>query len=192
MGVGLWILPLSLLPQNLSLFDSSRNGSGTIEPVFWREDTVIASKGSERIVFPLMLDPKPSLNPESKRRKLLGRNSGMVCSDNNTNKKPLRIGVPNKDGFKAFVNVSRPYSSCKDNAITRPINVKQITGYSIDIFETAMKQLKHPRCYEFCVFDGSYDELVGNVSSGVSLSLLHICIYLHGLTYNIMISYQYL
>ncbi|CAL5037239.1 unnamed protein product [Urochloa decumbens] len=165
MGVGLWIIPLSLLPQNLSLFDNSRSGSGTIEPVFWREDPVMTSKGREKIVFPLTLDPKPSLNPKSKRRKLLGTNSGTVCGGN-TNEKPLRIGVPKKDGFKAFVNVSDPYFSCKDNVSIHSITVKRITGYSIDVFETAMKQLKRPLSYELCVFDGSYDELVGNVSSG--------------------------
>jgi hypothetical protein len=129
----------------------------------------MTSKGREKTGFPLNLDTKHSLNLESKRRnarKLVGGKSGKLCR--RYNEKLLRIGVPQKDGFKAFVNVSHPYFFCKDNA-TRPSTTKQVTGYIIDVFETAMEKLQHPPCYDFCVFDGSYDELVGNVSLGVSL-----------------------
>jgi len=172
LGVGLWTPPLSLQPQKLSRkgysFDNSRRS------VFWREDTVRTSKGREKTGFPLNLDTKHSLNLESKRRnarKLVGGRSGKLCRS--YNEKLLRIGVPQKDGFKAFVNVSRPYFFCKDNA-TRPSTTKQVTGYIIDVFETAMEKLQHPPCYDFCVFDGSYDELVGNVSLGVSLKPVYL------------------
>jgi len=172
LGVGLWTPPLSLQPQKLSRkgysFDNSRRS------VFWREDTVMTSKGREKTGFPLNLDTKHSLNLESKRRnarKLVGGKSGKLCRSYND--KLLRIGVPQNEGFKAFVNVSHPYFFCKDNA-TRPSTTKQVTGYIIDVFETAMEKLQHPPCYDFCVFDGSYDELVGNVSLGVSLKPVYL------------------
>ncbi|CAL5044117.1 unnamed protein product [Urochloa decumbens] len=168
-GVGLWT-PLSLQPQNLSResysFGTSRSGSGTVNPVFLRDGLVLNLKVRDKTEFPLKLESKRSLNPESGRsnsRKLAGGNSGKMCSG--YTKKPLRIGVPLKDGFKTFVNVSHPYFFCKDNS-TRPSTTKQVTGYIIDVFEAAMKKLQHPLCYDFCVFDGSYDELVGNVSLG--------------------------
>jgi hypothetical protein len=60
LGVGLWTPPLSLQPQKLSRkgysFDNIRRS------VFWREDTVRASKGREKTGFPLNLDTKHSLN----------------------------------------------------------------------------------------------------------------------------------
>jgi hypothetical protein len=146
-------------------FDNSRRS------VFWREDTIMTSKGREKTGFPQNLDTKHPLNLESKRRnarKLVGGKSGKSCRS--YNEKLLRIGVPQKDGFKAFVNVSHPNFFCKDNA-TLPSTTKQVTGYVIDVFETAMEKLQHPPCYDFCVFDGSYDELVGNVSLGLGVSL---------------------
>ena len=74
-------------------------------------------------------------------------------------KRKLRIAVPKRDGFQVFVNVIDPFSKKKN-----------VTGYNIDIFEAAMRNL-HPRpCYKFSIFDGTYDELVGNVSLGVRLS----------------------
>ncbi|KAL6606039.1 hypothetical protein ACP70R_041692 [Stipagrostis hirtigluma subsp. patula] len=164
-GVGLWT-PLSLLPQKLSNkghgFDNSRSDSGTVKPVFWCGDSAMTFRWREKIGFPLMHGTVPSLNPESEEnnaRKLVEEQSGKVCAG--YSKTPLRIGVPRKDGFKSFVNISHPYSFCKDNG-----TMKQITGYSIDIFESAMKNLQPSLCYEFCVFNGSYDELVGNVSVG--------------------------
>ncbi|TVU12250.1 hypothetical protein EJB05_45885, partial [Eragrostis curvula] len=70
--------------------------------------------------------------------------------------KILRIAVPHKHGFQAFVN------------ITHPNTVRQkVTGYSIDIFTTAMEKLQPPRQYKFFSFDGTYDEIVRNVSTGV-------------------------
>ncbi|BAS96556.1 Os06g0190000 [Oryza sativa Japonica Group] len=42
-----------------------------------------------------------------------------------------------------------------------------VTGYCIDVFEAAMKKLPNHLSYEFVVFNGSYDQLVQSVSSGV-------------------------
>lgn len=80
-------------------------------------------------------------------------------------KKKLRIAVPHKHGFQAFVNIT--YSNTKE---------PKITGYSIDVFKAALERLKPstPQ-YEFCVFDGTYDELVGNVSRGVRALLQRTC-----------------
>ncbi|KQK19201.1 hypothetical protein BRADI_1g46940v3 [Brachypodium distachyon] len=68
----------------------------------------------------------------------------------------LKIAVPKKTGFRVFVNAIDPISK-KQN----------ITGYSIDIFEAAMRNLNPRPCYKFVLFEGTYDELVGNVSLGV-------------------------
>jgi len=148
-------------------FDKNSSGTGTmeLEPVFWQEDPVMTSKGSDKI-----LDPEPSLNPESKstnaRKLLVERNLGKVCGDNTM--KPLRIGVPLKPGFEKFVKVSDPCLYCNGTDICSSTKKQNITGYSIDVFEAAMKKLQDPPRYEYCVFDGSYDGLVGSVSSGVS------------------------
>jgi hypothetical protein len=140
-----------------------------LEPVFW-QDPVMTSKGSDKI-----LDPEPSLNPESKntnaRKLLVERNLGKACGDSTT--KPLRIGVPLKPGFEKFVKVSDPCLYCNGTDICSSTKKQIITGYSIVVFEVAMKKLQDPPHYEYCVFDGSYDDLVCSVSSGVSASLLH-------------------
>ncbi|XP_066376463.1 glutamate receptor 2.8-like isoform X2 [Miscanthus floridulus] len=146
-------------------FDKNSSGTGTmeLEPVFWQENPVMTSKGSDKI-----LDAEPSLNPESKstnaRKLLVERNLGKVCGDNTM--KPLRIGVPLKPGFENFVKVSDPCLYCNGTDICSSTKKQNITGYSIDVFEAAMKKLQDPPCYEYCVFDGSYDGLVGSVSSG--------------------------
>jgi hypothetical protein len=115
---------------------------------------------------------KHPVNLEAERRntrKLEGENSRTkVCSG--FPKVPLTIGVPEKDGFEEFLSTSPPYFLCNNND-TRPSTTEQITGCSIDIFKTAMMKLQvDPTCYEFCIFKGTYDELVRNVSSGVSLT----------------------
>ncbi|WVZ82199.1 hypothetical protein U9M48_029487 [Paspalum notatum var. saurae] len=79
-------------------------------------------------------------------RELARKNSG-GCE------KKLRIAVPHKHGFKAFVNVTHPNTK-----------MQKVTGYSIEIFEEAMKMLQPRPHYEFYVFNGSYDELVHSVS----------------------------
>ncbi|XP_037457256.1 glutamate receptor 2.9-like [Triticum dicoccoides] len=121
---------------------------------FWLEDLTAPGSyakfgfthGSDNITFP---------NPETGRtyrRKLDTRNSRKSCRS----KAGLNIAVPLKLGFQVFVNVTDPYSE-KQN----------VTGYSIDIFEAAMMNLHPLPCYEYLVFNGTYDELVGNVSLGV-------------------------
>ncbi|XP_015693932.2 glutamate receptor 2.8-like [Oryza brachyantha] len=81
------------------------------------------------------------------RRRLAGRGSLPEV---------MRIAVPLKTGFQAFVNV-------KSDPATKRLN---ITGYCIDVFDAAMARLRPLRRYEFHVFDGSYDDLVRSVSSG--------------------------
>lgn len=71
------------------------------------------------------------------------------------NGKPLRIGVPNRASYKAFVS--------KDNS---PDGVK---GYCIDVFKAAVSLLPYPVPYTFILFgDGSknpsYSELVQKVA----------------------------
>ncbi|EEE65238.1 hypothetical protein OsJ_20406 [Oryza sativa Japonica Group] len=66
--------------------------------------------------------------------------------------KKLKIAVPLKHGFRAFVNVTD----------------QGVTGYCIDLFEAAVNKLPYRLIYEFVVFDRSYDELVQSVSSGIN------------------------
>lgn len=75
------------------------------------------------------------------------------------NGRRLRIGVPNRASFKDFV------SSVNGS--------NKVEGYSIDVFEAAIKLLPYPVAHEFVLFgDGlknpNYNELVNNVSTGVS------------------------
>ncbi|XP_044957364.1 uncharacterized protein LOC123408291 [Hordeum vulgare subsp. vulgare] len=65
--------------------------------------------------------------------------------------KKIKIGVPNKQDFKAFVNATS----------------QKVTGYSIDVFDAALKNIPLDLDYELIVFNGSYDQLVHNVSSGI-------------------------
>ena len=127
---------------------------------FWLEHPVTGSQGHPKFGFTLGSDSItfPSLKTDRPRnQKLDTRRKMQDCG----NKKKLKIAVPQKKGFRVFVNVTDPNSK-KEN----------ITGYSIDIFEAAMKYL-HPRpCYKFIIFNGTYDELVANVSLGVRLITL--------------------
>ncbi|CAM0913477.1 unnamed protein product [Alopecurus aequalis] len=122
---------------------------------FWTEDPVKASQGHPKFGFTLGSDRTTFLNMKTDRtgtKKMGTRRKLQDCG----NKKKLKIAVPKKEGFRVFVDVIDPISK-KQN----------ITGYSIDIFEAAMKYL-HPRpCYKFIIFNGTYDELVANVSLGV-------------------------
>ncbi|GJN00705.1 hypothetical protein PR202_ga17903 [Eleusine coracana subsp. coracana] len=166
-GVRSWT-QFYFLPQDLSTegssFLNSRSGSGIVKPVFWQEDSVMASERHENIGFTRELETKPSANPEAKRRKLDGENLRKMCGV--LPKVPLKIGLPRKDGFKEFLNVLPPYLSCHNNS-SLPSTTEQITGCSMDFFKAAMTkiQLDH-RCYEFCVFEGTYDALVRDVSLG--------------------------
>ncbi|KAF7107295.1 hypothetical protein CFC21_107942 [Triticum aestivum] len=120
-----------------------------ISCVFWLEETATASVGHPKIGFTFgSSDSMIFLYPKTVRRndmKLDTQNSSQDCEGQTV----LKIAVPLKNGFHEFVEV------------TGPISEKQnITGYSIDIFEAAMRTLHPVPCYEFIVFDGPYDELV--------------------------------
>ncbi|KAI4348282.1 hypothetical protein L6164_009019 [Bauhinia variegata] len=74
-------------------------------------------------------------------------------TNNNNIKQPLRIGVPANGAFKQFVNVS--YDQIR--------NQTSITGFSIDVFNAAVKRFPHQLPYVFVPFYGSYDEMVEQV-----------------------------
>ncbi|XP_048234329.1 glutamate receptor 2.9-like [Ricinus communis] len=69
--------------------------------------------------------------------------------------KKLRIGVPNR-AFNEFMNVER---DAKTNATI-------CSGYCIDVFEAAMKDLSNPPSYEYIPFNGTFDDLVFQVYLG--------------------------
>ncbi|KAK2986065.1 hypothetical protein RJ640_011506 [Escallonia rubra] len=80
-----------------------------------------------------------------------------------TNKKNLRVGVPVKDGFSAFVNVTRGSSS----------STTVVTGFCIDVFDAVMAALPYNVPYEYVPFmkhngemAGDYNELVYQVFLG--------------------------
>lgn len=82
-----------------------------------------------------------------------------------TNGKKLKIGVPKKNGFFEFVNVTRDLST----------NTTSVTGYCIDVFNVVMKALPYHVPYEFIPFEkrdgesaGSYDDLIYQVYLQVS------------------------
>ncbi|KAI3821205.1 hypothetical protein L1987_08765 [Smallanthus sonchifolius] len=64
--------------------------------------------------------------------------------------KPLKIGVPARGAFKQFVNVTYdPYK-----------NETSVTGFSIQVFEAAVKKLNYSLSYVFIPYNGSYDDLL--------------------------------
>ncbi|KAF4352845.1 hypothetical protein G4B88_024772 [Cannabis sativa] len=90
------------------------------------------------------------------------------------NGKKLRIGVPVKEGYKEFVNVSFPFSN------------DTVSGYSIDVFKAVMEALSYPVSFEFVpfadasgnynhllyqVFDGKLDAAVGDITIRANRSL---------------------
>ncbi|KAG8377605.1 hypothetical protein BUALT_Bualt08G0050400 [Buddleja alternifolia] len=70
-----------------------------------------------------------------------------------SNEKPLRIGIPAKCIFKRFVNVT--YDPGQNRTL--------ISGFSIEVFEAAVKKLPYELHYVFVPYYGSYDELVVEV-----------------------------
>ncbi|VAI83712.1 hypothetical protein VPH35_127748 [Triticum aestivum] len=102
------------------------------------------------------LDRLPRGSPGDATTAEIGRMNNRILSGRDTGAltigyvKELKVAVPKKPGFKAFVNATSHNAS----------------GYCIDIFEAAAKKLPHVLHYEFVAVDGSYDELVRNVSSG--------------------------
>ncbi|OMO56677.1 Ionotropic glutamate receptor [Corchorus capsularis] len=65
----------------------------------------------------------------------------------------LRIGVPVRSNITKFVGVSSDH-----NRITH------ITGFSVDVFEAAVRRLPYKITYNLIPFHGSSDELVKNVA----------------------------
>ncbi|KAL0438725.1 UNVERIFIED_CONTAM: Glutamate receptor 2.5 [Sesamum latifolium] len=70
-----------------------------------------------------------------------------------SHEKPLRVGVPAKGAFDQFVKVAYDQSH----------NRTQITGFSIEVFKAAVKQLHYDLQYVFVPYNGSYDEMVAEV-----------------------------
>ncbi|XP_047057055.1 glutamate receptor 2.8-like [Lolium rigidum] len=109
---------------------------------FWIEDPVKASGGHPKFGFTLGSDSITFLNLKTDKR----NGANLDCEGPR-----MKIAVPEKQGFKEFVDTTDP---------------NNITGYSIDIFKASMETLYPIPCYDYSVFQGTYDELVGNVSSG--------------------------
>lgn len=75
--------------------------------------------------------------------------------------KQLRIAVPAKSMFKQFVRVSHDEIP----------NITYITGFSVGVFEAAVKCLRYALMYEIVPFHGSYDDMLMKVSQKVSFLL---------------------
>ncbi|KAI4976530.1 hypothetical protein ZWY2020_050137 [Hordeum vulgare] len=134
----------------------SFSGISPTSCAFWLEDPVAASRGHAKFGFTLGSDNITFTNPKIGRgvgRKLDTSKSRKNCRGSKTG---LKIAVPLKLGFHDFVTVTEPNSAKQD-----------VTGYSIDVFKAAMGKLHPSPCYTFFAFNDTYDELVGNVSSGV-------------------------
>ncbi|KAF5799922.1 hypothetical protein HanXRQr2_Chr07g0310081 [Helianthus annuus] len=71
--------------------------------------------------------------------------------------KPLKIGVPARGAFRQFVNVS--YDPDK--------NETYVTGFSIQVFEAAVKKLNYSLSCVFIPYSGTYDDLVAEVHNKV-------------------------
>ncbi|TKW19781.1 hypothetical protein SEVIR_4G042300v4 [Setaria viridis] len=87
-------------------------------------------------------DPVASAHADTKRIDDRGLVSRYPSAAPRGNEK-LIIAVPVKHGFQIFLD------------------------FAIDIFKTAMSKLQHPPRYELHAFNGTYDELVRNVSIGM-------------------------
>ena len=71
--------------------------------------------------------------------------------------KPLKIGVPARAAFPQFVKVSNHQEN----------NSPQISGFSINVFETVVQRLPFQLNYDLVPFDGTYDEMVEQVYNKV-------------------------
>ncbi|KAF8406315.1 hypothetical protein HHK36_008401 [Tetracentron sinense] len=67
--------------------------------------------------------------------------------------KPLRIGVPARSAFTQFARVSYDEKQ----------NITHITGFAVDVFEAAVKQLPYHLPYQLVPFYGSYNDMVEEV-----------------------------
>ena len=92
-------------------------------------------------------------------------------------KKIFKVGVPLKRGFLGFVDVKQ----------ADPRKATIPTGYSIDVFEAALKRLPYSVIHRYVTFDTpnhSYDTLVEQVHNGVSSLFLtnpkyKCCLFIH-------------
>jgi hypothetical protein len=75
---------------------------------------------------------------------------GWSCSDE---EKPLKIGVPAMGAFNQFVRVS----------YEQDLNRTFITGFSIEVFQAAVKRLPYQLPYVLVPFYDSYDNMVKQV-----------------------------
>ncbi|WVZ07232.1 hypothetical protein V8G54_020578 [Vigna mungo] len=83
----------------------------------------------------------------------------------NTKERTLQIGVPANGAFTDFVNV--------EYDIKR--NKTSFTGFSIDVFKAAVQSLPYNLNFSFVPFDGSSDEMVGQVYNKVCLDIVCRC-----------------
>nr|XP_020149426.1 glutamate receptor 2.8-like [Aegilops tauschii subsp. strangulata] len=103
------------------------------------------------------LDRLPGGSPEDATPAEIERRNTRILSRRDTGgstrgySKKLKIVVPYNPGFNVFVNAT----------------TSKVTGYCIDVFEAAVKNLPHVLDYDFVVVDGLYDQIVRNVSSGI-------------------------
>ncbi|XP_074354304.1 glutamate receptor 2.7-like [Apium graveolens] len=67
--------------------------------------------------------------------------------------KPMKIGVPARGAFNQFVNVRYDQNH----------NEMNVAGFSIEVFEAAVRQLAYNFSYVFVPYYGSYDEMVADV-----------------------------
>lgn len=75
--------------------------------------------------------------------------------------KRLRIAVPARSSFRQFVKVRLDENQ----------NITYITGFSVSVFEAAVKCLRYPLMYDMVPFYGSHDDMVKGVSENVSFQL---------------------
>ncbi|KAM0892238.1 hypothetical protein ACQ4PT_025878 [Festuca glaucescens] len=121
---------------------------------FWLEDPLTVSGGHAKVGFTLGSDSIAFLTPTTDKRN--GIKLDTIKTSEDCQGPYMKIAVPLKHGFKEFVQATDP----------NPMN-HNFTGYSIDIFKAAMRNVNPSPCYQFWLFQGTYDELVANVSSGV-------------------------
>ncbi|KAF6175241.1 hypothetical protein GIB67_030459 [Kingdonia uniflora] len=67
-------------------------------------------------------------------------------------KKRMKIGVPSRPAFTQFVRVNYDHR-----------NHPHVTGFSVKVFDTVLKQLPYKLPYELVPFNGSYDDMVEQV-----------------------------
>lgn len=75
--------------------------------------------------------------------------------------KPLKIGVPAKGAFNQFVTVT----------FNQEKNKTQIEGFSVNVFKAVVRELPYYLPYVLVPFNGTYDEMVIEVSNKVCFTL---------------------